>query len=81
MIDVKLMNYQSVIKENCVLVVNSCDAYCDIWEIFFSSLKGQWPECNVDIILNTESKVFKFDGLNLNIENSNVIKSPEMVAN
>jgi len=65
------MNVSENIKNNCVLVVNSCDDYSDIWEVFFCALKEQWHECNIDIILNTESKTFTYSGLNLNVENMN----------
>ncbi len=50
---------------NCTLVINSCDAYSDLWDIFFRLFKIQWMDCPYPIILNTESKDYTADGLNL----------------
>lgn len=48
------------------IIVNSCDKYEDAWEPFFKLLKLQWPECsNFEIILNTETKVYNCDFLNI----------------
>ncbi len=55
---------------NVALVVHSCDAYSDVWELFFSALSDQWPNCDLDIFLNTEKKTFQFDGLKLNVINA-----------
>lgn len=54
------------IHESCAIIVNSCDAYEDVWELFFCALRDNWKDCNVEIYLNTESKIFKFDDLKLN---------------
>lgn len=43
------------------LIVNTCDAYEDVWELFFSALKEYWPECSYKILINTESKSFQLD--------------------
>lgn len=48
------------------IIVNSCDKYEDAWEPFFRLLKLQWPECaDYEIILNTETKVYNCDFLNV----------------
>lgn len=48
------------------IIVNSCDKYEDAWEPFFKLLKIQWPECsNYEIILNSETKVYNCDFLNV----------------
>ena len=44
---------------DCTLLVNSCDAYSDLWEPFFKMLGVHWPDCPYPIVLNTESKAFK----------------------
>ncbi|OCH11921.1 hypothetical protein A6E05_10125 [Aliivibrio sp. 1S165] len=60
------------IADNCSIIVNSCDKYKDIWALFFSCLHEQWPECTVDIYLNTESESFEYKDLKLiKIENEN----------
>ena len=58
------------INESCAIIINSCDAYEDVWKLFFSALKENWKECDLEIFLNTESKLFKFDGLKLNQVNT-----------
>lgn len=48
------------------IIINSCDKYADAWEPFFRLLKLQWPECSdYEIILNSETKVFNCDFLNV----------------
>lgn len=52
--------------KNLTILVNSCDKYEDAWEPFFKILKLQWPECEqYRIVLNTESKVYDCDFLNV----------------
>lgn len=46
---------------NCSIIVNTCDAYEDAWSPFFKILKAEWPECDMPIYVNTESKVCKVD--------------------
>lgn len=58
------------LNESCAMIVNSCDAYADVWELFFCALKDNWADCDIEIFLNTEKKVFKFDGLRLNEVNA-----------
>lgn len=55
----------SQLKQDCALVIHSCDAYSEIWPVFFAALKDNWLDCDVDIYLNTETQSFKVDGLNL----------------
>lgn len=61
--------------DKIALLVNSCDKYEDLWAPFFTLLKKYWnPE--YPIVLNTESKDFNFEGLNIKtlklFENKNV---------
>jgi len=51
--------------ENLTLFVSSSDAYEDCWYPFFFLLKKFWPNCDLPIILNTETKSFAFEGLNI----------------
>jgi hypothetical protein len=50
---------------NLTVVVNSSDGYSDCWDPFFTLLKRYWPELACPIVLNTESKAYKHDGLNV----------------
>lgn len=36
------------------ILVNSCDAYSDIWPLFFSAVEDYWPN-HVNIVLNSET--------------------------
>ncbi len=46
------------------MVVNSCDAYKDVWPLFFKAIDEYWPERNFDIVINAESQLLdiKEDG-------------------
>lgn len=39
----------------CTIVINTCDAYSDVWELFFKAFEEYWEECEYKIVLNTES--------------------------
>lgn len=43
---------------NTAIVVNSCDAYSDLWDLFFLCMSDYWDGCDCQIILNTESKQY-----------------------
>ncbi len=52
--------------ENLTILVNSCDKYESVWDPFFKLLLKQWPECkNMSFVLNTETKVYFCDFLNV----------------
>lgn len=53
------------LNDDCALIIHSCDAYKDIWPLFFTALKDNWRDCSLDIYLNTETETYSFDGLNL----------------
>lgn len=60
---------------NIEIVVNSCDAYSDIWEMFFLCFSEYWPHNKAIIHLNTEYKKYvPPEHLNLNIQ-SHTFKS------
>lgn len=52
-------------KNNCTMLVCTCDTYEDTWEPFFKSLKKYWKNFNMPIVLNTESKDYKMEGLDI----------------
>ena len=56
---------QFALKDKLTVIVNSCDAYEDLWFPFFSLYKKYWGDNNVRLILNTESKEFYFEGLDI----------------
>ncbi len=38
----------------CTVVVNSCDAYADLWNPFLKLFNRYWPDCPYSVLLNTE---------------------------
>lgn len=42
------------------IVVNTCDAYSDVLEIFFLALKNYWPNCPYPVVINTESQTYSY---------------------
>lgn len=63
-------------KEKCTMLVSTCDSYEDTWEAFFKSLKRYWPSFNMTIVLNTESKNYKME--NLDIKTFNLFKNKKV---
>lgn len=51
------------------VVVNTCDAYRDVWPLFFSALEEYWPDRSVDIVLNTETQSVGFEVSRLSVHN------------
>ena len=49
-------------KKNCTVIVNSCDAYADIWYVFFELFRLHWSDCPFPIVLNTESESYCHPG-------------------
>jgi len=43
----------------CTIVVNTCDAYSDVWDLFFSAFNDQWCNCPFEIVINTEVLVYE----------------------
>lgn len=51
--------------KDCTILVNSCDAYEDLWAPFFTLLKKNWPACPYPIVLNTETKAYHNDDIDV----------------
>ena len=71
-------------KDECTILVCSCDSYEDTWYPFFKLFKKYWPDCPYEIILNTESKSYSFEDLNIHclqkFRNRNVPYGERMIA-
>lgn len=52
-------------KELCTVVVNSCDKYEEAWYPFFELIKKYWPNREMNIVLNTEKKQYRHEGLDI----------------
>lgn len=61
---------------NCTLLVNTCDGYSDCWDGFFKLLKIQWPSFSLPTVLNTESKSYSCEGLDIRVVNSKKKNAP-----
>lgn len=57
--------------QNLTILINTCDSYDDLWEPFFKLFKkfgGELAKC--PIVLNTESKKFTYEDLNISCPNN-----------
>ncbi len=53
-------------NEKFTILINSCDKYSDLWLPFFTLLKKNWPSVsNYQVVLNTETLSYSFDGINI----------------
>lgn len=60
------MNHQiSPAVDELTIFVNTSDNFEDCWEPFFKLFKLYWPECQYPIVLNTETKDYQYEGLNI----------------
>lgn len=50
---------------NFTIFISSADAYSDLWQPFFDLFKKNWSEYNGVIYLNTETKTFEYNGLDI----------------
>lgn len=59
------------LKDKVTLVVNTCDAYSDLWAMYFAALNEFWPNRSINVVLNTEyKKDLGFQGTEVLIHNS-----------
>jgi hypothetical protein len=58
------------INKKITVLVNSCDAYSDVWPLFFSALNEFWPDRHLELVLNTERKSPNL-GKNIKVTNFN----------
>lgn len=53
------------ISKKVTILVCSCDKYQDLWKPFFYFLNKNWENCELKILLNTESKRYSYSNLNI----------------
>ena len=56
---------QSESANELTILVNTSDNFEDCWHPFFSLFSRFWPNCHYPILLNTETKDYSFNGLNI----------------
>ena len=61
-----MMNDQ-VWQEKVTLLVNTCDAYEDLWQPFFTLLQRYFKPLRMRIVVNTETKTCCFPGLQIDM--------------
>jgi len=52
------MELQEFHPHRLTIVINTCDDYSDVLEMFFGALEKWWPDCPYPIVINTESKQY-----------------------
>lgn len=52
-------------NDNCTLFLSTYDGGEDCWKYFFESIKKQWPEMNLPVVINTESKGYEYPGFQI----------------
>jgi hypothetical protein len=59
------------LKGKITIVVNTCDAYSDLWPLFAASFAEFWPHRSLNLVLNTELTTdLGFNGFDALIHNS-----------
>lgn len=59
------------ISDHVTVLINTCDAYADLWPLISASFKEYWPNRSVEIVLNTEILTdTNCDEFNVSIHNS-----------
>lgn len=61
--------------EKLTVLVNSCDAYEDTWYPMFKLLKKYWPDRKYPIVLNTETKQYDFEDMEIKTINLDTKKN------
>ena len=51
--------------DRAIVLICSSDGYEDAWMPFFTLFRKYWPDCPYKIILNTETKEYSFEGLDI----------------
>ena len=73
------MNQQlPVASKDLTIFVNTSDNFEDCWEPFFKLFKLYWPDCPYPIVLNTETKEYKCEGLNITCSKVSVGESKRL---
>ena len=57
--------YLRIMQDDFSILVNTTDSFSDCWEPFFRLFKFYWPNYSGKIYLNTETKNFIFEDLNI----------------
>ncbi|MEA9417315.1 hypothetical protein VCX22_07290 [Aeromonas caviae] len=65
-------NSRAINDLDLTIVVNTCDLYSDVLELFFAAFKEYWPNCQYPIVINSEKNYYpQYDGVQTHIYKSN----------
>lgn len=64
------------IKDKVSVLVCSCDAYSDLWYPFFKLYQKYWTIPELNLYLNTETKDYSYEGLNIRCVHPNRKNAP-----
>lgn len=53
------------LSKKVTILYSTCDNYSSLWPGFFTLLNRYWKDCDCKIVLNTESRSFKFKDLDI----------------
>lgn len=67
-----IADFDEKANERCTVFVASCDAYTDVWDLFFEALRVQWPDREYPVMLCTES--LKYDYKDMGIQTLSLYK-------
>ncbi|MGI6756827.1 MAG: hypothetical protein ACOX32_02795 [Bacteroidaceae bacterium] len=56
-------------NKNCSFLLSTYDGGEDLWEGFFKALSVQWPEMDMKVYINTETKNFQYPGFDIQVCN------------
>lgn len=56
--------------KKCTLLLSTYDGGEDLWDGFFKALSIQWPEFDMPIVINTETKNYSNENFNISVINS-----------
>ena len=54
-----IFGFDEKTNDRCTVFVASCDAYMDVWDLFFEALRVQWADREYPVMRCTES--LKYD--------------------
>lgn len=54
-----------MLNKDLTIIINSCDAYSDVAELFMDSLEIHWPDNPFEVIINNETNISKISNKNI----------------
>lgn len=61
-------------NKDCTFFLSTYDGGEDLWEGFFKALSVQWPEMDMPIVMNTETKTYSFPGYEIKTFQPSLLK-------